>query len=158
MVSCAHPDDAPPARIPRMWPARSRPASRGYARSNRIGHVPGEKNGYARGRTDRRIAAIIAHKPRSLHRTMVPGVDGAPRRSPLCCHCERDGDRRRPHVGTAGSNTMPGQFTVADFAPLRQWLNVDIGVSGSLSGKRGPSWAGQRAAIILVSMGLRVAS
>ena len=50
MVSCAHPDDAPPARIPRMWPARSRPASRGYARSNRIGHVPGEKNGYARGR------------------------------------------------------------------------------------------------------------
>ena len=62
----------PPARIPRMWPARSRPASRGFAQQQNRPRAWGKER--LRARThDRRIVAIIAHKPRSLHRTMVRG-------------------------------------------------------------------------------------
>ena len=35
----------------------------------------------------------------------------------------------------AGSNTMAGQFTGAGFAPPRQWVSVDAGLSARLGGQ-----------------------
>ena len=36
---------------------------------------------------------------------------------------------------TAGSNTVAGRFTAAGFAPPRQWLSAEIGVSASMDGR-----------------------
>ena len=38
-----------------------------------------------------------------------------------------------PVMVTAGSNTMPGRFTLSGLEPSRHWVRTDLGVSGSLS-------------------------